>query len=437
MYHLQIKKNSIKALAINVCGMLLLFLYHVVTARVLSVDEYGQLNFVVSLIGLAGFVASMGFTQAGIRFGAAYTAAKAWDKLKGLVSYSSVITTTAGIVLALLIGMAAAKLLPQYERQLVIAASSVPAIGLILTLSGVLRGMHAVSESVVLNAALAPLALLGTLLAWSAMSSVVSLDSVVILYAAVHVGVALTGLLWINIKYVRPVAHGVTAQFDASGVMSSALPILFSSLMVMIFQRSDVLLLGTLSSSFEVARYAAAAKLAVLNSLVITAVNVSASPVIATLHQEGKRTDLQATLDRIVLLISSVSIVIFGCLVIFGRPLLALFGSAYEDAVPLLILLSFGQLFNALCGLNGSFLVMSGNERMHAMITTIAAIVNIVAQVMIIPRYGAIGAAVVTAGTTVLWNVLMAWAAWKKASILTFLRPAVVMEMFAGSRSRH
>lgn len=435
---LSIEKDSIRALLINVAGVLFLFLYHIITARLLSVDDYGRLSYVVSLVGLAGFIASLGLSQGGVRLAATYLAARAWGKLRGLVVYGSLLSAAAGVLLAVAVNLAMQLLVPAagYGRALLFASFAIPGIAVAFLLGGIFRGMHAVAASVWISMAVAPALLLLSVLGLQAGGTALSLNGLALLYSVAYAATALAGLLWIAFGRLKQLPTSGKAEFVPAEVLVPALPILFSSLMVMLFQRSDVLLLGTMSSAAETALYSAAAKLAVINSFVINAVNVSASPVIAVLHHEGRTRELQATLDRVVLVISGLSIGLFVLFVLFSRQLLALYGSAYEQAVPLLVLLSLGQLFNALCGLNGSLLVMSGNERVHACITTITAVINIAAQVLIIPRYGAYGAAVVTVLTTVLWNVLMAWAAWKRTLALTFIRPSIILTLLTGNRSR-
>ncbi|HDM75831.1 MAG TPA: flippase, partial [Deltaproteobacteria bacterium] len=94
-------------------------------------------------------------------------------------------------------------------------------------------------------------------------------------------------------------------------------------------------------------------------------------------------------------------------IVLFGKTILGLFGPGFIIAyVPLVILLT-GQVLNALTGLVGSLMTMTGYERQTAWIIGTGAGTNIALNAVLIPLLGIIGASIATASTTVLWNVAM------------------------------
>ena len=72
----------------------------------------------------------------------------------------------------------------------------------------------------------------------------------------------------------------------------------------------------------------------------------------------------------------------------------------------LLALLSFGYYFNAALGFNGLTLKVYGRLRYIVIINILAAIINIAINLLLIPQYGALGAACGTCGTMVIHNLL-------------------------------
>jgi O-antigen/teichoic acid export membrane protein len=62
-------------------------------------------------------------------------------------------------------------------------------------------------------------------------------------------------------------------------------------------------------------------------------------------------------------------------------------------------------------------LIMTGYERDAARAIGFSAIITILLNLLLIPRWGLEGTAVATASTTVLWNILMAVLLYKRLGI--------------------
>jgi O-antigen/teichoic acid export membrane protein len=85
---------------------------------------------------------------------------------------------------------------------------------------------------------------------------------------------------------------------------------------------------------------------------------------------------------------------------------LLLYGERYEDSAIILALLSFAYYFNAALGQNGLTLKVFGKVRYIVIINVLAVIANLGINLLLIPRYGALGAAIGTSATLVLHNIL-------------------------------
>ena len=71
------------------------------------------------------------------------------------------------------------------------------------------------------------------------------------------------------------------------------------------------------------------------------------------------------------------------------------------------LVLMAGLLLNSFVGSVGYLMTMTGNQRQAAVIVGSGAVLNIVLNAMLIPRYGMTGAATATALSMVYWNLLM------------------------------
>jgi len=98
---------------------------------------------------------------------------------------------------------------------------------------------------------------------------------------------------------------------------------------------------------------------------------------------------------------------LFLAFILFPEDILTvLFGSAYRDAVGTLQILSIGFIINALLGPNGNTLLVTGNTRFLLVSVLIAGILNVVLNVTLIPKMGIEGAAIATAASLGMKNVL-------------------------------
>ena len=83
-----------------------------------------------------------------------------------------------------------------------------------------------------------------------------------------------------------------------------------------------------------------------------------------------------------------------------------LYGARYEQSTSVLAILALGCYFHAALGFNGLTLKVYGKLRYIVFINVLAAVLNFVAILLLIPRYGALGAAIGTCGTLFIHNIL-------------------------------
>jgi O-antigen/teichoic acid export membrane protein len=89
--------------------------------------------------------------------------------------------------------------------------------------------------------------------------------------------------------------------------------------------------------------------------------------------------------------------------------LIKVFGVSYESAyIPLLIMLG-GQLVNSGAGSVAMLLNMTNHERETAKGITIAAVLNIFFNLILIPKWGIIGSSIATVISLITWNIILWW----------------------------
>ena len=94
-------------------------------------------------------------------------------------------------------------------------------------------------------------------------------------------------------------------------------------------------------------------------------------------------------------------------LLLFGRPILALFGAEFTDGYHLMFILAAGLLARAAIGPIERLLNMLGEQRVCAMVYAGAFAMNVVLCVILIPLFGPAGAAIATATALIVESILL------------------------------
>jgi O-antigen/teichoic acid export membrane protein len=94
-----------------------------------------------------------------------------------------------------------------------------------------------------------------------------------------------------------------------------------------------------------------------------------------------------------------------------------LFDPAYASAYPILVIVAFGCMVDAIAGPSAYLMQMTSFERSYLRIMAVCYILVIIAQVVLIPRCGALGAAVASSGGVVVWNIWSIFTLRNKAGL--------------------
>jgi len=102
-----------------------------------------------------------------------------------------------------------------------------------------------------------------------------------------------------------------------------------------------------------------------------------------------------------------ISFPIFALTFAQAHPLMnLLYGHRYVNSAPILAVLSLGYYANAVMGSNGTTLLVFGKIRFVVLTNLIMVLLNVALAFALVPRYGALGAAIAIGVTLVVTNVI-------------------------------
>ncbi len=401
--------SSSAGLAIRVLGAGLAMASQVLIARTVGKEQFGLYLYAMSAVALLAIVARLGIDSSLPRFLPVMLSQGRAGQYRGTLRLGF----AAPLVLALILGSGtlAYLLLPtgglsDKQATLLVMLLALPAFTLSFIRRAAMVSLKRVVWAELPDMVIRPsLMLAGTLVLYFAFSSVTA-THIALLFAAAST-TALAAGAFVLYRAQPSEAAGVQPEYPVGEVMRVSMPLLLMTGFSTAVAEFTVVCLGEYKPAEEVAVYGAAVRLSLLVAFALQAANTVLNPLIAQLFHSGKYSDLQSALRdaaKWMFLLTTTALV---GMVLLGRLGLALFGEGYDAGYKVLLILLTGQAINALSGSVGSIMKMCNKQNQACVILVISAVTNVVLCFILIPRYGAEGAAVSVAVGQTLWNVLM------------------------------
>lgn len=235
----------------------------------------------------------------------------------------------------------------------------------------------------------------------------------------VFLGVVSTLYLFYYFSRVEDEDHSVNISFK--NIVTRSGPMAISAITYLLMQSVDVILLSKYSSFERVAFYSVAIKLTTILSLVLASVNTVYAPTFAEWYSLKDFKSLKSGIKKSTRLIFILTFPALVVVFLFSDMILGFFGPDYTQARSSLLVLLIGQAVNALCGSVGVYMNMTGKQVIFQRILVTAFAINITLNIILIPIYDILGAAIATTISTVFWNVLTTIYIYRKDQISTFL----------------
>ena len=420
----QLARAVVGAGGLGILQRVLVVTTSVLLARMLGTNGFGLFSYVAAFVALLSVPAQFGIPMLILRSVAAYSATARWDLVRGLL----VRAVQYGVVLALSVAFVAIALVGSLKTSLPSLDWATFLLGVLLLPTGTitamatsaLSGLGYVVRAQVAEQLLRPLLMalaLGAIVLVTHWSLAPAEAMAVNVIAAAIASVFSVSLL---AKIAAPKLRHVHSSFASGEWLKSVAPFGLIAVMQIVNTQSDVLLLGLFSTPSDVGLYRAASQAAGLIAFTLTTVNTVIGPRLAWLYKTGDQRSLQrlVTMSSRLILVTSLPVALG--FIFFGDPLLRLiFGREFGGGSTALAILSVGQVVNASVGSVGLMLIMTGHERDALLGLSVAAVLNLLLDLLLIPALGMIGAAYATAVSVITWNVLLAFKLYSTTGLVS------------------
>ncbi len=180
---------------------------------------------------------------------------------------------------------------------------------------------------------------------------------------------------------------------------------IFASVTQLAIGWTDILVLSMFVTSGPVGEYQAAYQTSALLTFALVAVNSIFPSIASRLYEKDQMDNLRQLYQTLVKWTGALTVTSVTYVVLLPVEILSIFGTGFQNATQVLILLAIAQGVVALVGPAGYILLMTGRERIEMVNNVVLSCINLVGNLFLVPSYGILGAAIATGVSLSLLNI--------------------------------
>lgn len=412
-------------IGIKCVSAILVLSTNILFARLLGPHQLGYYTYTLSIISLISVVSSMGLPNLLIREISKYETLKSWGHIKGILKYSSRVlffSILVGIIIAIFFSTNAKEKVQSFDRNtFLVSVLLLPFMTIGMIRTAILRGFNRIIISQLPDSIIKNSIILGALLftvflnlKLNSISAVlITLLSVVIVFIIGH---------YLLITTLSKEITSATHITYSNVWMRSMATFLVVDIMSIASSNIDVLLLGFFNGPSSVGIYQVASRGAEFIAFPLMAINMLFATKISQLYVKNKLNELQELIKRSTIIIILISAPVLVLIILLGQVLVStLFGNSYTSGYSVLVILSVGQFIKVLMGSAALLLNMTGYERYTAFGISISVSISTIFNLLLIPQYGVVGAAVSNCMGLIVCSVAYVYWVKKRTGINTLI----------------
>jgi O-antigen/teichoic acid export membrane protein len=400
-------KGTFISTASRVGGVALGYVAHLLLSRMLGLHSYGEYVVALGWALVLTLPARAGFDNSALRFSTIYIEEGRSAELRGFVQLAGAVIGLSSILAAIVMVVLASR----FDRgisvtALIWGAVTILPLALLGVGSAILRTTKRIFASQFYDQLLRPGLLILLICAVGAGGRAMHATTALMLTAAAAV-LALAALLGHLLRVLAPSLKSAADYSHWREWFFLSLPLLVTGVMQEMLNQLEIILLGSLASARDAGLFAAAWRLAGLAPFALAALGTVSGPLVASAYHRRDRAELHRIASLSARIGLAFAAVASGLLLLAGRPLLALFGPEFPRAYPALAILLVGGMVNAFTGIVGYLLILTGRQTQALLIFAGGLIVSIALNLLLIPPFGMVGAAIASATALSCWNLAM------------------------------
>lgn len=404
-------------------NLVLSFVLRLIMARTLGRVDYGAIVIGISVLTMGQTVVVLGLHSGVARYLPRYDdPARRRGVIVSALQVSLPLAVGVGVLAVALAGPAASYVFhdPSVGPVIRVFGAAIPFAVVVVLFVGTAQGLgRAVPKA--LNDLSLPLVQIvlvgGSLLGGLALAWVAGA------YVAGYVVLAVGGGYYLLRR--TPLGARVDVRPMHRELVAFSVPIMVSSFAVSMLSNVDVFMMGYFASTGDVGIYSAMYSLSNLLSVFLFAVGYVYMPAVSALDADGDRAGIDDVYQAATSLTTTVTLPVLLAILVVPDLIIGLsFGPDFVPGANALRALALGYAFHAVVGPNMRTLMSIGRARAIMVNNVVAFSANVALNLVLIPRYGFVGAALATTASYVLMNALYSLVLYRELGI--YPRPSSV-----------
>ena len=418
-------KNSLKVLLLRASGIVLMFLLSLFLTNSFSAEIVGQYDFVRSFLMILSGASLLGTNQAIIYYSGILTSKKSFGSIKSIYfKMNFLILIACAILYAPLLVIDKEVINQIFNKQGAYELVSLSLQGLVFYSITMLNidTIRALKHTLI-SEGFRNIFRYTPFFIFSIILYIIDSPEYLVLwfiYSFVVIFVISTAVVYFflfNKNFPKSAAH----NFSSTEILRASYPMALSAISYFLMQSTDVLFISAYDTFESVAYYSIAVKLATVTALALISVNIVIAPKIASIYNDKNFYQLKLILKKATRMNVVISLPIIIILLFFSEYVLSTFGSNYILAKNALWILLIAQFFNSITGPSALYLNMTGRQKKLNVILVISLLINVVLNIILVPDFGMLGAAISTTTSFVISKTLASALVFYLDNVKTFI----------------
>ena len=359
-------------------------------ARYLGVEQFGALSFAVAFVGLFNVLSTLGLKDLVIRSLVANSFPK--EQLLGTVFVLKVL----GGLLAMLIASLTILQLNNTDETTVTLIFILSASGIFLAFDTVelwFQSQVQAKYSVIaknLSFVITNLARVG----------LISIQASLVTFAWAALSTPVLSAFSLTLSYLAKGGSPLKWRWNlgiAKTLLSESWPLILSSVTIVIYMKVDTFMLGSMLGNQAVGLYTSATRVSEAWYFVSAAIASSIAPSIYAARKAGDTLTYYKRIGQLLRVLCLIAVAIALPVSFFSKAIIiTLYGSAFASAGLILAIYIWAALFVFIGNGSNCWFIAEGLTQLTFYRTLAGAIINVSLNLILIPKYGGLGAAVAT-----------------------------------------
>ncbi len=385
------------------------FIFGLILARVLGAELLGLYSLTLTITDVIAVIALLGLGSAIVRYIPIAINQKDDARLWGIIQVGVFVPFVVSFIFAICLYLCADWVAisifnrPDLAPLLRIASVGIPLFALMSELSSVTQAYKRMEYEVYG----VDIAFNLSKLIFSVIFLLMGLSVVGVLIAQ-NIGLAITvGMLFYFVHQLFPLKRPINqAKREFRELFRFSLPVYLTRVLNSFSGSLESLVLGVMGLVSGIGIYTTAMRLSGIGEIFHRSLQKIAMPMISDLYSRHEMNQLKRFYRTTTKWDLTFNLPIFLTIIFFAAPLMSIFGEEFEAGTTGLIILAFGTLLNTSTGVCGVMITMTGHTKLTFLNSIISLGVNIFLDVLLIPKWGIVGAALAITLTIFVTNTL-------------------------------